>query len=131
DLLLVAARELPGDARDRGRLDVQAAPEALGHAVLLVVVDPAAVGELGEAGGRDVALDVLDQVEPVALPVFGGVGDAQPDRVGHRAHLDRLAVLEHAPGDADAVGPAEHAHRQLGAPRPHQPGQPDDLAAPQ
>ena len=49
----------------------------------------------------------------------------------HRAELDLLAVLEDPAGDVDAVGAAEHAHRQLGAPGAHQPGQADDLAAAQ
>ena len=52
------------------------------------------------------------------------------DGLAHRAGLDLLAGLEQSPGDVGAVGAAEDAHRQFGPAGTHQPGQADDLAAP-
>ena len=39
-----------------------------------------------------------------------------------------LPWMQDLAGDLAAVGPAEDAHGELGAPRPHQPGDADDLA---
>ena len=40
-----------------------------------------------------------------------------------------LAVHEGLAGDVAAIGAAEHAHRQFGAARAHQPGDAENLAA--
>ena len=50
--------------------------------------------ELAEGGGGDVAPDVVDEVEAVALAVLGGVGDAVVDGLGHGPRPDLLAVHE-------------------------------------
>ena len=122
---------LPVTLRTVGALMRRSRRKPGGDVVLGVLVDPAALGQLAQPGRGHVALDVLDQVEPVALAVLGGVGDAVADGVAHRPDVDLLAVLDEPPGDVLAVGAAEHAHRELGAARAHQPGQPDDLPAPQ
>ena len=76
DLLLVAAGELAGLRQHGRRLDVHALAVLVGDRVLLVVVDEAEPLELLQRGHRDVALDVLDEVEAVGLAVLGGVGEA-------------------------------------------------------
>ena len=83
---------------------------------------------LSERRHRDVALDVLDEVETVGLAVLGRVGDAVLDRLGDRARLDLLAAHEDPARDARAVAVAEQAHRELGAPGAHEAGDADDLA---
>src|SRR6185436_20923600 len=81
-----------------------------------------------EGGRRDVAADVLDEVQAVPLAVLRGVRDAVTDGLGDAARLDLLAADEHAAGDVPAVRAAEDAHGQLGAPGTHEPGDADDLA---
>ena len=130
DLLLVAAGELADGRHHAGGLDVQVPPAALGDLDLLVGVDPATAGELVEGRRGDVAADVVDEVEAVPLAVLGGVGDAVADRLGDGARLDLLAVHEQPAADVAAVGAAEHAHRELGAPGAHEPGDADDLTGP-
>ena len=61
------------------------------------------------------------------LAVLGGVRDAVGDRLGHRARPHLAALDVQTAADVAAVGAAEHAHRQLGAPGAHQAGDADDL----
>ena len=120
DLLLVAARELAGLHQHARRLDVHRLAVLVRDLVLLVVVDEAVLLELLQRRHRDVALDVLDEVEAVGLAVLGGVGDAVVDRLGDRAGLDLLAAHEHLAGDLRSVAVAEQAHRELGASGAHE-----------
>ena len=92
------------------------------------IVDHAVARHAVEIGERDVVLDVVDQVEAVGLAILGDVGDAVLDRLADRGDVDRLALEQHLAGDAAAIGAAEQAHGEFGAPGAHQPGDADHLA---
>ena len=73
-------------------------------------------------------LDVVDEVEAVDLAVLGRVGEAVRDRLADGRGIGLLAVQENLAGDVGAIGPAEDAHGEFGAPRSHQAGDADHLA---
>src|SRR5690606_36497845 len=102
----------------------------VGDLELLEPVDPAAAGDLGQGGGGRVVPDVVDEVQPVALAVLGGVGHAGGDGVGDAAHPDLLAAQVGRARDVPAPGAPEDAHRHLGAAGPHEAGDAHDLARP-
>src|SRR5690606_34676794 len=117
--------------REHGRrLDVHRRAVLVGDLVLLVVAYQPKPRELEEACHRDIALDVLDEVEAVLLAVLCRVGDAVVDGLGYGAGVDLLAALEHTTADLRSVGATEETHRELGAASAHQPGDTDDLAGP-
>ena len=75
--------------------------------------------------------DVVVEHQAEALAVLGDVGDAvRRSALRMVPTSTSLPCMQHLAADALAVGAAEHAHRELGAARAHQPGDADDLAAP-
>src|SRR5262249_43904925 len=62
--------------------------------------------------------------------VFGDIRDAVRHRLFDGADVDLLAVAQHLPTDAAAVGASEEAHRQFGGTGTHQARDPEDFAAP-
>ncbi len=127
DLLLVAAGELADDRLDRAGLDVHALPVRLGDDPLPALVDPADLGDPVEGRDGDVPLDVVDEVQPVPLAVLRGIRQAVVDRLRDGLRGDLGSALVDPAGDVHAVAAPEHAHRELGAPRAHDPRDADDL----
>ena len=130
DLLLVAARQLAGLLVDAGAADAHPAAVAVGHLQLPHIVDDRAGGDAAEVGQGHVLAHVLVQQQAEVLAVLRHVGQPGVDGAGDRGHVHRLAIHERLALDVAPVGPAEHAHRELGPSGAHQPGDADDLAAP-
>ena len=129
-LLLVTARQVERLLVHPGAAQAQLVAVVLRHLVLFAVVDHARGGHPLQVGQRDVELDVFVQHQPIALAVFGHIGQTVLHGFFYGADIDGLAVAQHLAADAAAPRAAKQAHRQLGAARAHEPGDADDLAAP-
>lgn len=87
--------------------------------------------DLVDGCNGDVLANVLDQVQPHRLAVFGDICQAVADRLGHGGGVDDLAVLANFTADRGAVLVTEDAHGKLGTSRTHQTGQAGDLSTAQ
>src|SRR6266550_3211287 len=127
-LLLIAAGEIEGLLQDAGRANVQFGAVLMGDHDFLPLVDHATPGNPRKIGQRHIVLDVLVEDQPQAFAIFRDIGEAALDRPLNRAQVDFALLHERPAGDVAAVGAAEHAHRQFGAPGAHQAGNADNLA---
>ena len=130
DFLLVAAAEIAYDLLNRGCLDIERGLILVCDSDLGIIVDHAMLGDRAQIRERDVFLDILDQDQAIAFTIFGDIGHPGADRILWPPEVTLLALYEQIALDLIADWVAKHAQRQLGAPRTHQAGKADDLAAP-
>src|SRR6266403_3968569 len=128
--LLVAAGQVADPLVEAGRADPERAHESVTILLRPRGAYPAQRAQDAPPGGQDqVGLDVHPQRQAIALAVFRQVGDASPDRVGRAPDPNPL------PSDEDLAGlegvRAEDGPGHFGAAGADQPGESQDLAAPE
>lgn len=126
--MLVAAGQALRALVKAGALYVQLRSVFLRRHILAVFVNDDAPGYLLERGHGDIALDVADQVQAVALSVLRNQRDAVADRCPGGGDVYHLAVPLDRSGDLVAVRLAKQRHHKLRAAGAHQAVHADDLA---
>ncbi len=114
-LLLVAAGQVAHKLLHIRRADAELLPVVLGGLAFFILVDDTALADQFQARERDIVGDEIGQHQPVALAVFGDVGESMGDGFGRAAQFKGDAVLFHNTGDFGAVNLAEHGLAQFRA----------------
>nr|GEX37623.1 hypothetical protein [Tanacetum cinerariifolium] len=126
-LLLITATEVDNPALAAWRLDRQLLHQLARGGVFLVPVEQMRRAfVLAQVVQRDVFTNAEIDDQAFALAALRQQPDAAGERLRRIVEVRRLAAQQHILADHRQC--ADHAQRQLRAPRPHQPGKPENLA---